>query len=119
MIFVLSVGKEDIGKCMMKLCYATTVLFSFFYNCFRLHFANIEYFMKSCSELLLQHQQDQQCNSRNISVKVTVDVSILKLVFDHWTCQSNKYIIKVKNRNTKKRCEICLKLTMKTPEQRQ
>ena len=117
MIFVLSVGKEDIGKCMMKLCYATTVLFRFFLQLFEATFCNIEYFMKSCSELLLQHQQDQQCNSRNISVKVTVDVSILKLVFDHWTCQSKKYIIKVKNRNTKKRCEICLKLTMKTPEQ--
>ena len=29
MIFVLNVGKEDIGKCMMKLCDATTVLFNF------------------------------------------------------------------------------------------
>ena len=29
------------------------------------------------------------------------------------------YLLKVKNRNTGKRCEICLKLTVKTPERRQ
>ena len=28
-------------------------------------------------------------------------------------------MFKVKNRNTRKRCEICLKLTLKTPERRQ
>ena len=30
----------------------------------------------------------------------------------------NIYLLKVNNRNTKKKCEICLKLTTKTPEQR-
>ena len=29
------------------------------------------------------------------------------------------YLLKVNNRNTRKRCEICSKLTIKTPEQRQ
>ena len=29
------------------------------------------------------------------------------------------YLLKVKNRNTRTRCEICLKLTIKTPERRQ
>ena len=29
------------------------------------------------------------------------------------------YLLKVNNRNTRTRCEICLKLTIKTPEQRQ
>ena len=28
------------------------------------------------------------------------------------------YMLKVKNRNTRTRCEICSKLTIKTPEQR-
>ena len=28
------------------------------------------------------------------------------------------YLLKFNNRNTKKRCEICLKLTIKTPERR-
>ena len=30
----------------------------------------------------------------------------------------NTYFFKVNNRNTRKRCEICLKLTIKTPERR-
>ena len=29
----------------------------------------------------------------------------------------NIYLFKVNNRNTRKRCEICSKLTIKTPEQ--
>ena len=28
----------------------------------------------------------------------------------------NTYLFKVNNKNTRKRCEICSKLTMKTPE---
>ena len=32
---------------------------------------------------------------------------------------ANIYLLKVNNRNTRKRCEICSKLTIKTPEQRQ
>ena len=31
---------------------------------------------------------------------------------------ANIYLLKVNNRNTRKRCEICSKLTMKTPERR-
>ena len=31
---------------------------------------------------------------------------------------ANIYPLKVSNRNTRKRCEICSKLTIKTPEQR-
>ena len=31
----------------------------------------------------------------------------------------NIHFLKVNNRNTKKRCKICLKLTIKTPEQGQ
>ena len=32
---------------------------------------------------------------------------------------ANIYLLKVNNRNTKKRCVMCSKLTSKTPEQRQ
>ena len=32
---------------------------------------------------------------------------------------ANKYMFKVNNRNTRKRCEICSKLSTKTLEQRQ
>ena len=32
---------------------------------------------------------------------------------------ANIYLLKVNNRNTRKRCEICSKLTIKTPERRQ
>ena len=33
--------------------------------------------------------------------------------------QAGNYIFKVNNRNTRTRCEICSKLTIKTPERRQ
>ena len=32
---------------------------------------------------------------------------------------AGNYMFKVNNRNTRKRCEICSKLTTKTPEQHQ
>ena len=32
---------------------------------------------------------------------------------------AGNYMFKVNNKNTRKRCEICSKLTIKTPEQRQ
>ena len=34
-------------------------------------------------------------------------------------CPTNIYLYKGKNRNTRKMCEICSKLAIKTPEQRQ
>ena len=36
-----------------------------------------------------------------------------------WLGPAGVYLLKVNNRNTRKRCEICSKLTIKTPEQRQ
>ena len=33
-------------------------------------------------------------------------------------CLANIFLFKVNNRNTRKRCEICSKLTIKTPERR-
>ena len=35
-----------------------------------------------------------------------------------WNYPDNIYLLKVMNRNTRKRCEICSKLTVRTPEQR-
>ena len=35
------------------------------------------------------------------------------------THQANIDLFKVKNKNTRKRCEICSKLAIKTPERRQ
>ena len=32
---------------------------------------------------------------------------------------ANIYLFKVNNRNTRRRCEVCPKLTIKTPEERQ
>ena len=32
---------------------------------------------------------------------------------------ANNYLFRVNNRNTRRKCEICSKLTKKTPEQRQ
>ena len=34
-------------------------------------------------------------------------------------CPTNKFMVKVNNRNTRKKCEICSKSTVKTPERRQ
>ena len=33
-------------------------------------------------------------------------------------CPAGNYMFKVNNRNTRTRCEICSKLTIKTPERR-
>ena len=44
---------------------------------------------------------------------------ILKYIGDSMSLPANSYLFKVNNKNTRKRCEICLKLTMKTPERRQ
>ena len=36
----------------------------------------------------------------------------------HQTVPAGIYLLKVNNRNTRTRCEICSKLTIKTPERR-
>ena len=47
-------------------------------------------------------------------------VSTGRITFTQWVANSaNKYLFKVENRNTKKRCKICLKLPTETPEQSQ
>ena len=39
-------------------------------------------------------------------------------VIKTWGYPAGSYMCKVNNRNTRTRCQICLKLTVKTPEQR-
>ena len=39
-------------------------------------------------------------------------------MFD-WDLNTSIYLLKVNNRNTRTKCEICSKLTIKTPERRQ
>ena len=50
---------------------------------------------------------------------VSVVFKAFPIVFRNWELPANIYLPKVKNRNTRIRCEICSKITIKTPEQRQ
>ena len=43
---------------------------------------------------------------------------IVKYVCDKPDKNTGIYLLKVNNRNTRTRCEMCLKLTRKTPERR-
>ena len=43
---------------------------------------------------------------------------ILKNISTHCAFPAGIYLLKVNNRNTRTRCEICSKLTIKTPERR-
>ena len=46
-------------------------------------------------------------------------ISYYFVIYNLWGhCPANIYLFKVKNRNTRKKCEIFLKLIIKTPEQR-
>ena len=50
----------------------------------------------------------------------TKNTSCKNLVFIKLDCRNPAgiYLLKVNNRNTRTRCEICSKLTIKTPERR-
>ena len=45
--------------------------------------------------------------------------NIGELISDRIYIPADNYMFKVYNRNTRTRCEICSKLTIKTPERRQ
>ena len=57
--------------------------------------------------------------------KITAIIINVALLFIYFLKNTEKaypagiYLLKVNNRNTRKRCEICPKLTIKTPERRQ
>ena len=42
--------------------------------------------------------------------------SLIACEIHHFNILTNIYLLKVKNRNIRKRCKICSKLTIKTPE---
>ena len=51
---------------------------------------------------------------------MTSDVGIIDLIFSEtfFPDPGGIYLLKVNNRNTRTRCEICSKLTIKTPKRR-
>ena len=51
-------------------------------------------------------------------VNVTVTVSLESSKREEKSFPANSYLFKINNRNTRKRCKICGKLTVKTPERR-
>ena len=53
------------------------------------------------------------------SETVTLSRNLLALIKTNLLDPTGNYMFKAKNRNTKARCEICSKLTVKTPERRQ
>ena len=53
---------------------------------------------------------------RNICERLLVCTPLLLLLYISWVKTANIFMLKVNNRNTRKRCVICSKLTMKTPE---
>ena len=71
-------------------------------------------FIKSClTAVLVQVKHDQliffmmETISQSMHLKISINIH-----------SRNIYLFEVNNRNTKKRCEICSKLTMKSPKQR-
>ena len=57
-----------------------------------------------------------------ICIKYYVEVILREIIGDDTYCKADntadKFMFKVNNRNTRTRCEICSKLTIKTPERR-
>ena len=54
----------------------------------------------------------------NLFLSEVLTSSSTIFIFSHKN-PSNNYLLKIDSRNTRKRCEICSKLTIKIPEQRQ
>ena len=48
-----------------------------------------------------------------------IHIQILKHCNSHYGLPAGIYLLKVNKRNTRTRCEICSKLTIKVPERRQ
>ena len=47
-----------------------------------------------------------------------LDLTAIFYLFSQYTIPAGIYLLKVNNRNTRTRCEICSKLTINTPERR-
>ena len=57
-------------------------------------------------------------NSQKVHLPSTLNISILAGINLEKLTPTNIYLSKVNDKNTRKRCEICSKLTIKTPERR-
>ena len=82
-------------------------------------------FCLMCNFILKEKKQKNFCiNLFSGNVKVFITTTCIKNVKNMilailWSCPAGIYLLKVNNRNTRTRCEICSKLTIKTPERRQ
>ena len=52
------------------------------------------------------------------TMKIIRTYNILTVIYNFKPGPANIYLFKVNNRSTRKKCEICSKLTIKTPERR-
>ena len=59
-----------------------------------------------------------QKNSKWLSILIHVQQQYVKIIVENFSrhLPAGIYLLKVNNRNTRTRCEICSKLTIKTPE---
>ena len=69
--------------------------------------------------MTLFFKYDSRCVILSIIIQNLLNFHILLFQARTLNFPANIYLFKVNNRNTRKRCEICSKLTTKTPEQRQ
>ena len=60
-----------------------------------------------------------ECNHLLPYVEVGQEQILVEFIFHKFVYLVGIYLLKVNNRNTRTRCEICTKLTIKTPERRQ
>ena len=76
--------------------------------------------------LFKYNERDLYC--KDLNILLVNNVSIISVIEKWWSNlteyfekilpAANIYLLKVNNKNTRKRCEICSKLTIKTPERR-
>ena len=69
-------------------------------------------------------QESKEPSHKGINMSKTWAESLLRRVGFRWRVVTSSnptgiYLLKVNNRNTKTRCEICSRLTIKTPKRRQ
>ena len=80
-----------------------------------------------CKSCLIRQEHVVEFNFTNLvfSIKFFIQSKLNQVLFDltlnnyRGTNPADVYLLKVNNRNTRTRCEISSKLTIKTPERRQ
>ena len=78
---------------------------------------SISWFSRNCTTTQLHWTESER--RFHVGTKQVCGMSQVPDDEDFLQCSADIYLLKVNNRNTRKRCETCLKLTMKTAEQRQ